>query len=387
MTDQVSALPSGRAGEALARLDLDPAEIRRGLNAGNTLPAELYYDPAVYELEQQVVFRRMWHYAGIEQQLAKVGDYVTTEVAGIPLVVVRDEEERLRAHVNICRHRLHPVAEGSGNRKTLQCPYHGWTYGLSGCLRSAPRSEEGALDFDQLALLPAHVDAWRGIVFVSLEPDEPLEAYIGGLPDVMDDTHFDWSVLADPSLYLYSRYEQPLACNWKVAWENALECYHCPIVHRDTFSQHYQVDVDGYVNGTYDRGLYGFTSFRTGAGEGLGLGDEQPAISFYWLFPGSSISGGPKSGGVTLTRFLPRGPEACVRLFDNYRIAGVDDTPFQELTDAFARTLQEDIGIVARVQEAARSGGVRFGTTMPVSETNVRAFNELVWNRLEPAFD
>jgi hypothetical protein len=90
---------------------------------------------------------------------------------------------------------------------------------------------------------------------------------------------------------------------------------------------------------------------------------------------------------VTLTRFLPRGPEACVRLFDNYRIAGVDDTPFQELTDAFARTLQEDIGIVARVQEAARSGGVRFGTTMPVSETNVRAFNELVWNRLEPAFD
>jgi len=387
VTDQVSALPSGRAGEALARLDLDSAEIRRGLNAGNTLPAELYYDPAVYELEQQVVFRRMWHYAGIEQQLAKVGDYVTTEVAGIPLVVVRDEEERLRAHVNICRHRLHPVAEGSGNRKTLQCPYHGWTYGLSGCLRSAPRSEEGALDFAELALLPAHVDAWRGIVFVSLEPDEPLEAYIGGLPDVMDDTHFDWSVLADPSLYLYSRYEQPLECNWKVAWENALECYHCPIVHRDTFSQHYQVDVDGYVNGTYDRGLYGFTSFRTGAGEGLGLGDEQPAISFYWLFPGSSISGGPKSGGVTLTRFLPRGPEACVRLFDNYRIAGVDDTPFQELTDAFARTLQEDIGIVARVQEAARSGGVRFGTTMPVSETNVRAFNELVWNRLEPAFD
>jgi phenylpropionate dioxygenase-like ring-hydroxylating dioxygenase large terminal subunit len=383
----MSAVPSDRAGKALARLDLDPAEIRSRLDAGHTLPAELYHDPALYELEQQVIFRPMWHYVGVEQQLAKVGDYVTTEVAGIPIVVVRDEEERLRAHVNICRHRLHPVADGSGNRKTLQCPYHGWTYGLSGCLRSAPRSEESALDFAELALLPAHVASWRGIVFVSLEPDEPLDAYIGGLPEVMDETHFEWSVLADPSLYLYSRFEQRLACNWKVAWENALECYHCPIVHRDTFSQYYQVDAEGYVNGTYDRGLYGFTSFRAGAGEGLGLGDEQPAISFYWLFPSSSISGGPKSGGVTLTRFLPRGPEACVRRFDNYRIAGVDDTPFQELTDAFAATLQEDIGIVAQVQAAARSGGVRYGTTMPVSETNIRAFNELVWNRLEPAFD
>ena len=163
--------------------------------------------------------------------------------------------------------------------------------------------------------------------------------------------------------------------------------YHCPIVHRETFSQYYKVDVDGYVNGTYDRGLYGFTSFRGSAGEGLGLEDEQPAISFYWLFPSSSISGGPKSGGMTLTRFLPRGPEACVRQFDNYRIAGVGDTPFQELTDAFAATLLEDIGIVGQVQKAARSGGVRYGTTMPVSETNIRAFNELVWNRLEPSFD
>ena len=106
----MSALPSGRAGKALARLDLDPGEIRRRLDAGHTLPVELYYDPALYELEQQAIFRPMWHYVGVEQQLAKVGDYVTTEVAGIPIVVVRDEEERLRAHVNICRHRLHPVA-------------------------------------------------------------------------------------------------------------------------------------------------------------------------------------------------------------------------------------------------------------------------------------
>ena len=76
-----------------------------------------------------------------------------------------------------------------------------------------------------------------------------------------------------------------------------------------------------------------------------------------------------------------------MRQFDNYRIAGVDETPFQELTDAFAATLLEDIGIVAQVQKAARSGGVRYGTTMPVSETTIRAFNELVWNRLEPSFD
>ena len=57
----MSAVPSGRAGKALARLDLDPAEIRSRLDAGHTLPAELYYDPELYELEQQEIFRPMWH--------------------------------------------------------------------------------------------------------------------------------------------------------------------------------------------------------------------------------------------------------------------------------------------------------------------------------------
>ena len=108
---------------------------------GRTIPFDWYSDPAVLRLERERIFRRTWQYAGRTDQVAEPGAFFTCDLAGVPIVVVRDEQGGLRAFLNVCRHRGSLVCEGEGTRASLQCPYHAWTYGLDGSLRAAPRSE------------------------------------------------------------------------------------------------------------------------------------------------------------------------------------------------------------------------------------------------------
>ena len=111
------------------------------LDRGFSLPATWYTDPAIVELERERIFRWHWQYVGRTAQVSEVGDYFTSLTGGdLPVVIVRSEDG-LQAFVNVCRHRRHEVMSGAGNRRALQCPYHAWTYGLDGRLRSAPRSE------------------------------------------------------------------------------------------------------------------------------------------------------------------------------------------------------------------------------------------------------
>ena len=90
----------------------------------------------------------------------------------------------LRAFYNVCRHRAGQVALSRGNRKSLQCRYHGWTYGLDGTLRACPEMEETE-DFDKadFGLVPVRVEAWGPFVFVNLDPSAPpLAEMMGAIP-------------------------------------------------------------------------------------------------------------------------------------------------------------------------------------------------------------
>src|SRR5579885_824750 len=116
-------------------------DLEAALEQGQTLPASWYTDPAIFALEQQRIFRRCWQYVGLTEQVARLGDFFTTRIGEAPIVVVRDTEGQLRAFANVCRHRgSELVLDACGNRKTLQCHYHAWTYNLDGSLRAAPGS-------------------------------------------------------------------------------------------------------------------------------------------------------------------------------------------------------------------------------------------------------
>jgi choline monooxygenase len=190
-----------------------------------TLPWSWYTDPAVLELERERIFRRSWQYVGHAGEVSEPGSFAAGWVGDVPVVVVRDKEDELRAFLNVCRHRGSIVCEGSGRRETLQCPYHAWTYGLDGRLITAPRANrEGGIVREELGLVPLRLEAWGPLLFVNPAEDaSPLADWLDGIPERIADAGIDLDALR-----FLQRSESELACNWKISAENFLECYHCP---------------------------------------------------------------------------------------------------------------------------------------------------------------
>jgi glycine betaine catabolism A len=195
-----------------------------------TLPRDAYFSDAQFEQERSRIFAREWVAVGRAESIASRGDYFVTDVAGESVLVVRDATGELRAYYNLCRHRgcqlVLTDGRASGHFATgIRCPYHSWTYGLDGALRSAPFLDDD--DEFRRAELPLHrvaVDSWGGFVFVSLAPTQTLAGQLAGIPE---------RVARYPLAELREgwRIEYDVAANWKVVLENYNECYHCAGVH------------------------------------------------------------------------------------------------------------------------------------------------------------
>ena len=143
------------------------------------------------------MFARSWQVVAAADQLAEPGRHVATELAGWPIVVVRDADGVLRAFHNVCRHRGGPlVDDGEGAGARFVCRYHGWAYALDGTLVNARDFRAADLDVEALALHEVAVGGWRGLVFVHLASDpEPLEQALGPLAELaaafpMEDLRF-----------------------------------------------------------------------------------------------------------------------------------------------------------------------------------------------------
>src|SRR3954453_8942518 len=245
-----------------------------GLASGTaqaTLPWSWYSDPDVLRLERERIFRRGWHYAGPAELVAEAGGYMACRAGAVPIVVVRGRDEELRAFLNVCRHRGSVIVEGTGTRETLQCPYHAWTYDLDGQLRAAPRAAR-ELDIDEICLVELAVATWGPLVFVSADPElEPLEQALGPLPEHVAEGGID-----PAALRFRRRGEFELGCNWKIAVENYLECYHCQVAHPG-FSAVVDVSPDAYRLETDE-----LTSSQFGPTKN---GDGPVEGQFHWVWP------------------------------------------------------------------------------------------------------
>ena len=146
----------------------------------------------------------------------------------MPIVITLAADGVLRGFVNVCRHRGAILATGAARRGTVQCPYHAWTYDLDGRLRAAPRSaEDPAFAACDLGLVPVSVGTWGPFVFANPDPAaEPLADALGDLPAVVAEHGLDVDALR-----FNRRVRYEIRANWKIALENYLECYHCPVNH------------------------------------------------------------------------------------------------------------------------------------------------------------
>jgi Rieske 2Fe-2S family protein len=191
------------------------------------LPARLYRDPAVVELEQRRIFGRTWQLIAHEASLPGPGTYFTGQAGDQPVLLLRDDEGELRAFRNVCRHRGSRLLAGKGEcGKAIRCRYHGWTYRTDGDLIGVPeaRSIEG-LDKSKLGLFPVRVEIMAGLVFVNLDVDAiPLAEQVPGLAERLA----PWDIA---NLVPHRDYNGHQPANWKITADNYLEGYHVPIAH------------------------------------------------------------------------------------------------------------------------------------------------------------
>ena len=212
----------------------DPiADLRRNTSVpfeqARAMPTSVYTSEDFVEAELKHVFSKDWYCVGRADALSKTGDYVTAELAGQPIVVLRDADHQLRAMSNVCLHRMSTLLQGRGNAKTIVCPYHAWTYNLDGKLRGAPAmSQNDAFCKDHYRLPQVRCEEWLGWVFVCLDPE--AETVSDQLAEVAD-----MIAAYDMTNYSESFYEEHVwDTNWKVLAENFMESYHLPVCHAGT---------------------------------------------------------------------------------------------------------------------------------------------------------
>jgi phenylpropionate dioxygenase-like ring-hydroxylating dioxygenase large terminal subunit len=353
------------------------------LERGIPLPAAWYTDPAVAARERERIFRRSWQYVGRADQLARAGDFFTATLGDVPVVAVRSERGS-RAFVNVCRHRRHEVVSGAGNRRTLQCPYHAWTYDLDGSLRAAPRSQhEDGFDRHQYPLLGAALDTWGPLVFVNLDLQAaPLAAVLGTLPDVIGAS----GVKLD-ALRFHSREQWEAEANWKVMIENFLECYHCAIQH-PAFSAVVDVSEEAYRLSPGQWSSSQVAPVResaratTGPAPVDGAGGAVTEAQYHYLWPNLTISINPGPPNLSLDVWMPAGPERTRGFSEHWFGPGVTEEAIRDAIAFNHQVGREDDRLTDSVQRGLRAGVSVEGRLLLRSERLLVHFQTLVANAL-----
>ena len=297
------------------------------------------------------------------------GTFFTGHAGRTPVVVTRADDGELRAFLNVCRHRGFPVAQGEGRRETLQCPYHAWTYGLDGRLRSAPRSEEEPeFPRDELGLRRLAAGTWGPFVFVNGGPEpEPLADALGSMPAQVAELGLDVGELVH-----HTRWEAELDANWKVVCENFLECYHCQVAH-PAFAAVVDVSAEAYALSTEGR----LSSQRGQLRDETRFPGELPRAQFHFLWPNLGVNIFPGRPNISIGPIVPRTPERTYRFLDYFFAADVDRAWIDDLMAFDDQVGREDRDLVEGVQRGMAGGGLEHGYLMGRSERLIGHFQQL----------
>jgi choline monooxygenase len=334
------------------------------LERAHTIPSLWYFDPEIYAAECRAVFRPTWQVAGRQDQVAAPGSYCTTEIAGEPVVVVRDQDGVLRAFANVCRHRAARVMnEPEGRATRLRCRYHGWTYDLAGRLRGTPEFE-GVADFckEEQGLSTLEVDCWGPLVWVRQK--RAAEAHPASLAGFLSPLPEQTAALGLERLHFVERRTYELACNWKVFVDNYLDGgYHVNTVHPGLAGA---LDYSRYRTEVFDHTSVQISPLKPadpGAGDSsttrVRIGDN---AYYWWVYPNFMIN--IYAGIMDTNLVLPLGPDRCRVVFDFYfaDTEGEEARRFIAESIAVSHQIQmEDAGICEEVQQGLASSSYSTG--------------------------
>jgi choline monooxygenase len=191
------------------------------------VPAERYYSTAFAQLEVERMWPKVWQLACTVDHIAEPGDYFEYRCGPYSVLIVRGDDDTLRAFQNVCRHRGNSLCAGAGSDlRELRCGYHGWTWDLAGSLKRVPnRKGFGALPMAELPLFAVRVDTWDRLVFVNLDAGAPpLADCLEAMPD-----DIAWLGLGDFRCYATMTVE--VDANWKTIADGFSETYHIQTLH------------------------------------------------------------------------------------------------------------------------------------------------------------
>ena len=344
------------------------------LAEARTIPASWYVDPQITDLERRTVFARSWQLVGRAEQVHKPGQYITWEIAGEPLLVVRGSDQILRGFFNVCRHHAAAVmTEAAGETHNLRCPYHGWTYTLEGELRGTP-DFGGVCNFDRASnsLVPLEAAIWENWVFVKIDRGGPsLESFLG------DDLISQIRALELKNFHWMERRHYTLDCNWKVFIDNYLDGgYHIPYLHRGLDS------VLDYGNYTIENGarfcLQSSPVVKEGAEAQTGEVRRGDRALYYWIYPNLMINW--YEGVMDTNLVIPQGVDQTEVIFDFYFTDLSERARERNLAsiNVGQRIQDEDVSICKSVQRGLTSRAYRAGRLSVRREAGEHLFHKLL---------
>ncbi|MFL5339546.1 MAG: aromatic ring-hydroxylating oxygenase subunit alpha [Gemmataceae bacterium] len=340
------------------------------LERARTIPASWYFDPEIAAAERRGVFGKNWIIVGRTDQLEAPGSFLTAEVAGEPLLLVRGDDGKLRAFFNVCRHRAAPLLiEPSGHVTKLRCRYHGWTYDLAGRLRGTPEFD-GVQEFrrEDNGLAEIAVETWGPLVAVCMDqPPSPFADFLAPLPER--------TAVGLAGLQFAERRDYVLNCNWKVYVDNYLDGgYHINTVHPSLAGM---LDYSQYRTETF-----AWSSVQSGPLTTAGGAVRSGQAQYWYVFPNFMLN---LYAGVADTNLvLPLGPDRCRVMFDFYFAS--DDPKFRAESLAVADAVQrEDVGICEDVQRGLGSRSFDAGRFSVKRENAGYHFHQLLAQSLRAA--
>ena len=344
-----------------------------------TIPGAWYTDPRVFDRERRAVLGRSWQLVGRADQVARPGQYVTADVGGEPVVVVRGADGVLRGFFNVCRHHAAAVvSRPEGCAERLTCPYHGWTYALDGRLTRTPEwSGVDAFDPAAHGLVPLRVDTWEQLVFVHLDRDPPpLAKDLEGIREAL-------APFAIGALHFVERREYLLACNWKVFVDNYLDGgYHVPYLHKEL---NRVLEFKEYAIETFARGCVQSSPIAApadGAGDAPGRtvieGTRRGAACYAWLYPNAMFNA--YDGYLDTNLVIPLAVDRTKVVFDFY-FADASDAARERNAASIevGHAIQmEDHDICESVQRGLGSRAYGAGRLSVRREAGERLFHQLL---------
>lgn len=322
-----------------------------------SLRADAYTDPRWHQVDLQEIIARTWQWVCHVEKVREPGSFVTIEIAGKPIAVVRDREGVLRAFYNVCKHRAHKLLSGEGTTTRIMCPYHAWTYRLDGQLAGAPHTQHlQQFDPKSIWLERVQVEEFCGFVYVNLDTASPSLSKLSGN---LENEIRHWAPDID-KLTFGHRLTYDIKSNWKNVVDNFLECYHCPVSHKDFCTL---VDMKTYKVTTY--GIYSSHMADAGQQTNSAYDTSKAKVrthAVWWLWPTTCLMRYPGRSSMIVLNIIPMGPDRTLETYDFFLETPEPDETEKAAIHYLDSVLQvEDIALVESVQQGMNTPAFQQG--------------------------